>query len=94
MAMAQTTKQAAKPAKAAAKKTMDMAIIVRGSPGRFSPKQEGALALRDTDDAYIKSVADTTAKLKAAGFPIYATRTGTSDPCSFAANHQGKKPFA
>src|SRR4030042_7036244 len=73
MAMAQTTKQAKEPAKAAAKKTVDMAIIVVDLQGDFTKAKKGSLAVEGTDDAYVKSVADATAKLKAAGFPIYAT---------------------
>jgi len=94
MAMAQTTKQAAEPAKAAAKKTMDMAIIVVDLQGDFTKAKKGALAVEGTDDAYVKSVADATAKLKAAGFPIYATQDWhPANHASFAVNHQGKKPF-
>jgi nicotinamidase/pyrazinamidase len=94
MAMAQTTKQAAEPAKAAAKKTVDMAIIVVDLQGDFTKAKKGALAVEGTDDAYVKSVADATAKLKAAGFPIYATQDWhPANHASFAVNHQGKKPF-
>ena len=92
--MAQTTKQAAEPAKAAAKKTVDMAIIVVDLQGDFTKAKKGALAVEGTDDAYVKSVADATAKLKAAGFPIYATQDWhPANHASFAVNHQGKKPF-
>lgn len=94
MAMAQTTKQAKEPAKAAAKKTMDMAIIVVDLQADFTKAKKGSLAVEGTDDAYVKSVADATAKLKAAGFPIYATQDWhPANHASFAANHQGKKPF-
>src|SRR5512139_3594991 len=94
MAMAQTTKQAKEPAKAAAKKAMDMAIIVVDLQGDFTKAKKGSLAVEGTDDAYVKSVADATAKLKAAGFPIYATQDWhPANHASFAVNHQGKKPF-
>jgi len=94
MAMAQTTKQAKEPAKAAAKKAVDMAIIVVDLQGDFTKAKKGSLAVEGTDDAYVKSVADATAKLKAAGFPIYATQDWhPATHASFAANHQGKKPF-
>jgi len=76
MAMAQTTKQATEPAKAAAKKSMDMAIIVVDLQGDFTKAKKGSLAVEGTDDAYVKSVADATAKLKAAGFPSTRPRTG------------------
>lgn len=93
-AMAQTTKQAKEPGKAAAKKTMDMAIIVVDLQADFTKAKKGSLAVEGTDDAYVKEVADTTAKLKAAGFPIYATQDWhPANHASFAANHPGKKPF-
>jgi nicotinamidase/pyrazinamidase len=93
-AMAQTTQQAKQPAKAAAKKTVNMAIIVVDLQGDFTKAKKGSLAVEGTDDAYLKSVADATAKLKAAGFPVYATQDWhPANHASFAANHQGKKPF-
>jgi len=89
-AMAQTAKQAKQPAK----KAMDMAIIVVDLQGDFTKAKKGSLAVEGTDDAYVKSVADATAKLKAAGFPIYATQDWhPANHASFAANHAGKKPF-
>jgi nicotinamidase/pyrazinamidase len=94
MAMAQTTKQAEQPAKGTAKKTVDMAVIVVDLQGDFTKAKRGSLAVEGTDDAYLKSVADATAKLKAAGFPVYATQDWhPANHASFAANHQGKKPF-
>jgi nicotinamidase/pyrazinamidase len=90
MAMAQTTKQA----KETAKKAMDTAVIVVDLQGDFTKAKKGSLAVEGTDDAYVKSVADATGKLKAAGFPIYATQDWhPASHASFAANHQGKKPF-
>jgi len=94
MAMAQTTKQAKEAGKAAAKKTMDMAIIVVDLQADFTKAKKGSLAVEGTDDAYVKAVADTTAKLKATGFPVYATQDWhPANHASFAANHPGKKPF-
>jgi len=93
-AMAQTTKQAKEPAKAAAKKAMDMAVIVVDLQADFTKAKKGSLAVEGTDDAYVKEVAEATAKLKAAGFPIYATQDWhPANHASFAANHPGKKPF-
>jgi len=93
MAMAQTTKQAKETAKAT-KKTVDMAIIVVDLQGDFTKAKKGSLAVEGTDDAYVNSVADATAKLKAAGFPIYATQDWhPATHASFFTNHQGKKPF-
>lgn len=89
-AMAQTTKQAKEPAK----KAMDTAIIVVDLQGDFTKAKKGSLAVEGTDEAYVKSVAEATAKLKAAGFPIYATQDWhPANHASFAANHPGKKPF-
>jgi hypothetical protein len=53
MAMAQTTKQAKEPAKAAAKKAVDMAIIVVDLQGDFTKAKKGSLAVEGTDDAYV-----------------------------------------
>jgi len=93
MAMAQTTKQA-KETTRAAKKTVDMAIIVVDLQADFTKAKKGPLAVEGTDDAYVKSVADATAKLKAVGFPIYATQDWhPATHASFFTNHQGKKPF-
>ena len=86
MAMAQTTKQA--------KKTTDTAIIVVDLQADFTKARKGSLAVEETDDAYVTSVADATAKLKAAGFSIYATQDWhPATHASFFTNHPGKKPF-
>jgi len=62
--------------------------------GDFTKAKKGSLAVEGTDDAYVKSAADATAKLKAAGFPIYATQDWhPATHASFATNHKGKKPF-
>ena len=84
--MAQTTK--------AARKGLDMAIIVVDVQGDFTKAGKGSLAVEGTDDTYVQSVADATAKLKSAGFPIYATQDWhPANHASFCTNHQGKKPF-
>lgn len=93
MSMAQTTKQTKETAKAV-QKTVDMAVIVVDLQGDFTKAKKGSLAVEGTDDAYVTSVADATAQLKAAGFPIYATQDWhPATHASFFTNHQGKKPF-
>ena len=91
--MAQTTTQAKETAKATEKKS-DMAIIVVDLQADFTKAKKGSLAVEGTDDAYVASVVDAAAKLKAAGFPIYATQDWhPAAHASFFTNHQGKKPF-
>ena len=92
--MAQTTKQVKEPAKTAGNKAMDIAIIVVDLQGDFTNAKKGSLAVEGTDGVYVKSVAEATAKMKAAGFPIYATQDWhPANHASFATNHEGKKPF-
>jgi nicotinamidase/pyrazinamidase len=94
MVMAQTTKQVKEPAKTAGNKAMDIAIIVVDLQGDFTNAKKGSLAVEGTDGVYVKSVAEATAKMKAAGFPIYATQDWhPANHASFATNHEGKKPF-
>jgi nicotinamidase/pyrazinamidase len=94
MAMAQTNQQAEQPAKTAGNKAMDIAIIVVDLQGDFTNAKKGSLAVEGTDGVYVKSVAEATVKLKAAGFPIYATQDWhPANHASFATNHEGKKPF-
>lgn len=92
--MAQTTKQVKEPAKTAGNKAMDIAIIVVDLQGDFTNAKKGSLAVEGTDGVYVKSVAEATGKMKAAGFPIYATQDWhPANHASFATNHEGKKPF-
>jgi len=89
MVMAKTTKQAK-----AGKKCLDTAIIVVDLQGDFTITEKGSLAVEGTDATYVKSVQDATARLKAAGFPIYATQDWhPGNHASFYTNHPGKKPF-
>ena len=91
--MAQAIKQARETTRAA-KKPADMAIIVVDLQADFTKAKKGSLAVEATDAAYVTSVAEATAKLKAAGFPIYATQDWhPATHASFFTNHQGKKPF-
>jgi nicotinamidase/pyrazinamidase len=69
-------------------------VIVVDVQGDFTQFKSGSLAVEDTGQAYIKTVDDNTRKLKAAGFPIYATQDWhPANHASFFTNHQGKKAF-
>ena len=62
--------------------------------GDFTKLKDGSLAVEGTDEAYIKAVEENTKKLKAAGFPIYATQDWhPANHASFFPNHKGKKAF-
>ncbi len=62
--------------------------------GDFTKLKNGSLAVEGTDEAYIKAVEENTKKLKAAGFPIYATQDWhPANHASFFTNHKGKKAF-
>jgi len=71
-----------------------MGVIVVDVQGDFTKFRNGSLAVDGTDEAYVKSVEDQTKKLKAAGFPIFATQDWhPSKHLSFFKNHPGKKAF-
>jgi nicotinamidase/pyrazinamidase len=62
--------------------------------GDFTKVKNGSLAVEGTDVAYIRAVEENTKKLKAAGFPIYATQDWhPANHASFFTNHKGKKAF-
>ena len=70
------------------------AVVVVDVQKDFTTAYKGSLAVNGTDQAYLKSVAETTKKLKEAGLPIYVTQDWHPvDHVSFASNHKGKKPF-
>lgn len=72
----------------------EIGVIVVDVQGDFTKLKNGSLAVEGTDEAYLKMVDETTKKLKAAGYPIYATQDWhPADHASFFTNHQGKKPF-
>jgi nicotinamidase/pyrazinamidase len=62
--------------------------------GDFTKLKKGSLAVEGTDEAYIKAVEESTKKLKAAGFPIFATQDWhPGNHLSFFTNHRGMKVF-
>jgi len=77
-----------------AKETEKIGVIVVDVQGDFTKFKSGSLAVEGTDEAYIKTVEENTKKLKAAGFPIYATQDWhPKNHASFFTNHPGKKAF-
>jgi len=77
-----------------AKEIEKIGIIVVDVQGDFTKFKNGSLAVEGTDEAYVKAVDENTKKLKAAGFPIYATQDWhPANHASFFANHKGKKAF-
>ena len=79
---------------AMAKETEKIGVIVVDVQGDFTKFKSGSLAVEGTDEAYIKTVEENTKKLKAAGFPIYATQDWhPKNHASFFTNHPGKKAF-
>jgi nicotinamidase/pyrazinamidase len=74
--------------------TMKIGVIVVDVQGDFTKFKNGSLAVEGTDEAYLKEVEKNTKKLKAAGFPIYATQDWhPNNHASFFTNHPGKKAF-
>jgi len=79
---------------AMAKDEARIGIIVVDVQGDFTQYKKGSLAVEGTDAAYVAMVDETTRKLKAAGYPIYATQDWhPADHASFFTNHPGKNPF-
>jgi nicotinamidase/pyrazinamidase len=80
------------PVRALAKE--GLAVIVVDVQGDFTTAHKGSLAVPNSDQAYLESVAKATEELKKAGLPVYATQDfHPADHMSFASNHKGKKPF-
>jgi len=77
-----------------AKKAERIAVNVVDLQGDFTQLKNGSLAVEGSDEAYIKAVEDNTKRLKAAGFPVYATQDWhPANHVSFFTNHKGKKAF-
>jgi len=71
-----------------------IAVIVVDVQGDFTKFRNGSLAVEGTDEVYIKAIEENTKKLKAAGYPIYATQDWhPANHASFFTNHKGKKAF-
>jgi nicotinamidase/pyrazinamidase len=76
------------------KDTGGIGIIVVDVQADFTKLKNGSLAVEGTDAAYVKMVEETTLRLKAAGYPVYATQDWhPANHASFFSNHQGKKAF-
>lgn len=70
------------------------AVIVVDIQGDYTEFKKGSLIVPGTDEAYIKAVEENTKKLKAAGYPIFATQNWhPANHISFFTNHEGKKAF-
>ncbi len=79
---------------AMAKGVSGIGVIVVDVQGDFTKFKNGSLAVEGTDEAYIKAVEESTKKLKAEGYPIYATQDWhPKNHASFFTNHPGKKAF-
>ena len=75
-------------------KETTIGVIVVDVQGDFTKFKNGSLAVEGTDEAYVRAVEDQTKKLKAAGFPIFATQDWHPPKhLSFFSNHPGKKAF-
>lgn len=75
-------------------KESTIGVIVVDVQGDFTKFKNGSLAVEGTDEAYVKMVEDNTKKLRAAGFPIFATQDWhPGKHLSFYTNHPGKKAF-
>jgi nicotinamidase/pyrazinamidase len=69
-------------------------VIVVDIQGDFTKLEEGSLAVDGTDEAYVKTLEESTKRLKEAGFLIYATQDWhPANHVSFFTNHPGKKAF-
>jgi nicotinamidase/pyrazinamidase len=77
-----------------AKEATEIGVIVVDVQGDFTKFKNGSLAVEGTDESYIKAVEENTKKLKAAGFPIFATQDWhPANHASFFTNHKGKRAF-
>jgi nicotinamidase/pyrazinamidase len=77
-----------------ARKMEQIGVIVVDVQGDFTTFKNGSLAVEGTDEAHVKTVEENTKRLKAAGFPIYATQDWhPEDHVSFFTNHPRKKAF-
>jgi len=77
-----------------AKEATKIGVIVVDVQGDFTKFKNGSLAVEGTDESYIKTVEENTKKLKAAGFPIFATQDWhPANHASFFINHKERKAF-
>jgi len=77
-----------------AKDTAKIGVIVVDVQGDFTEWKTGSLAVEGTDEAYVKTVGESTKGFRKAGFPIYATQDWhPANHVSFFTHHKGKKAF-
>jgi nicotinamidase/pyrazinamidase len=71
-----------------------VAVVLVDVQADFTNAHQGSLAVADSDQAYLDKVAQATRELRKKGLQVFATQDWhPKDHMSFAANHQGKKPF-
>jgi len=69
-------------------------VIVVDMQGDFTTWKNGSLAVAETDEAFVKKVANATKELAGKGLPIFATQDWhPANHVSFFTNHSGKNPL-
>jgi len=69
-------------------------VIVVDVQGDFTHFKNGSLAVKGTDEAYVRTVEKSTQEMNQAGLPIYATQDWhPASHISFYTSHEGKRPF-
>jgi len=72
----------------------EIGVIVVDMQGDFTTLKNGSLAVAGTDKDFVDKVQETTRKLSAKGYPVFATQDWhPADHVSFYTNHSGKNPF-
>ena len=70
------------------------AVIVVDVQGDFTFDRKGSLAVAGTDNTYLDLVDSETRRLKALGYPIFATQDWhPEDHMSFHSNHDNRAPY-
>jgi nicotinamidase/pyrazinamidase len=70
------------------------AVIVVDIQPDFTQAMQGSLAVGDADQAYLDAAETETRRLKALGYPIYATQDWhPADHISFFSNHDNANPY-
>lgn len=73
---------------------MNTAVIVVDIQGDFTECKAGSLAVKGTDDAYLEQVDIETRRLKALGYPLFATQDWhPASHISFYSNHKNAGVF-
>lgn len=76
------------------RKQDDTAVVVVDVQGDFTQLKQGTLAVDGTDQAYLDAVTAETRRLKALGFPVFATQDWhPPGHISFFTNHEGRSAF-